>query len=65
MKKTKEPKAPKDFSKVVGVLELFVVVSISYMTYVVVLGTDGYIPKALTLPAAVWVATQLVKRFTK
>lgn len=61
----KEPKAPKDFSKLTGVLQLFVVVSVAYMSYVVILGTSGYGPRAMTAPAILWAATQLVKRFTK
>lgn len=65
MKKTKEPKAPKDFSKIWNVLLLFVVVSVCYMAYVVILGTSGWIPKAMTAPALLWAAGVLVRQFTK
>lgn len=64
-RKTKEPKAPKDFSKVVGVLQLFVLVSVSYSTYVVFLGTNGYAAKVMLVPQAIYAAYLAVIKFTK
>lgn len=48
-----------------GILELFVVVSIGYMGYLTVLGTDGIAPKVMTVPALLFGAVVLVRKFTK
>jgi len=64
-KKIKEPKAPKDFSKFVGMLQLFVLVSISYSTYIVFLGTNGIAPKVMLVPQALYAGVLAVQKFTK
>lgn len=63
--KQSKPKKQRNFNGVVGILLLFVVASIAYSTYVVALGTEGYIPKVMLLPQAAWVVVELIKRFTK
>lgn len=65
MKKNTEPKAPKDYTRIIGVLQLFVLISISYSTYVVFLGTTGYAPKAMLIPQAIFAAYLAVIKFTK
>lgn len=63
--KTKKDKSPRNYSKLVGVLQLFVLVSISYSTYVVFLGTNGYTPKIMLVPQAIYAAYLSVLKFTK
>lgn len=67
MKVDKQAKIKKqrDYSGLVGILVLFVVASIAYSTYVVALGTDGYIPKVMLVPQTAWAVVELIKRFTK
>lgn len=62
-KPIKKPNNKKD--SIIGVLQLFTVISIGYMSYIVILGTEGLAPKIMTVPAIAWAATVLVKRFTK
>ncbi len=50
---------------VVGVLQLFVLASICYSTYVVYLGTDGIAPKVMLIPQALWATLLAVQKFTK
>lgn len=61
----KEPKAPRDFNKLTGVLQLFVLISVSYSTYVVFLGTNGYAAKVMLIPQAIFAAYLAVTKFTK
>jgi hypothetical protein len=65
--KEKQPKVkkPRDFTAIIGLLQLFVVASIGYTTAVIALGTDGYIPLVLTTPQVLWAVIILIKRFTK
>lgn len=65
MSKNKEPKAPKDFNKVKGVLQLFVLTSISYSTYIVFLGTTGIAPKVMLAPQAIFGVILAIHKFTK
>lgn len=67
MSKTKEPKVKKErnFSVIMGIMQLFVVASIAYSTAVIAMGTEGYIPLALVVPQALWAICTLVKRFSK
>ncbi len=55
----------RDFSKINGVLQLFVLVSIGYSTYVVFLGTEGIGPKLMLIPQALYGAYLAVIKFTK
>lgn len=48
----------------VGVLQLFVLASIAYSTYVVYLGTDGYAPKVMLIPQAIWATLLAIQKFT-
>ena len=63
--KNKEPKAPRDFNKVKGVLQLFVLASISYSTYIVFLGTNGPAPKVMLVPQALFAVVLAFQKFTK
>lgn len=66
--KSQEPKAPKnkkDYTKLTGMLELFVVASIAFSSYVVIMGVQSLTPRLLLVPQILWAAYQLVKRFTK
>lgn len=59
------PKKSKSYKlKTVGIMQLFVIVSIAYMAYVVILGTDGIVPKVMCAPALIWATLILVLRFT-
>lgn len=65
---TKTPKVKKNYNlkqKTTGIAELFVIASIGFMAYVVILGVADPISKALTVPAIVWAALRLVTHFTK
>ena len=48
-----------------GVLLLFVVVSIIYMSVVIVLGTEGLYPKVATTPAVLFSVLVLFYKFSK
>ena len=50
---------------IMGVLQLFVVVSIAYSSYIVIAGTDGLTPKLLVIPQIMWAVIILVMKFTK
>jgi len=50
---------------VLGLLELFVALSVSYLIVMVVLGTDTLEPKIMAVPATLWVGYILIKKFTK
>jgi hypothetical protein len=65
MKKIKEPKAPKDYKKFKGMIQLFVLVSVSYSTYIVFLGTTGITPKVMLIPQALYAAFVAINKFTK
>lgn len=68
MAKDKTNKVRKNYNikqKTTGIAELFVIASIGFMAYVVILGVDDPISKLLTLPAVVWAALRLVLHFTK
>lgn len=57
-------KEPRSYDSVIGMLQIFVLVSIAYSTYIVALGTHGYAPKIMLIPQALWAAILLVRRFT-
>lgn len=69
MKKTKPEMETKNSVKTVdnmlGLLMLFVVASIVYSTYVISSGTDGWIPKAMVAPQAMFAALVAIKKFSK
>ena len=68
MKQNKTNEAPKGKNKnfnVLGLLQLFVLASIAYSTYVVYLGTDGIAPKVMLIPQALWATLLAVQKFTK
>lgn len=50
---------------VIGLLQVFVLVSIAYSTYVVVLGTDGLTPKVMVVPQTLYATVLLVNKFLK
>lgn len=56
---------PSKLNGIMGVLQLFVVVSIAYSSYIVIAGTDGLVPKLLVAPQIMWVMIVLVTKFTK
>lgn len=62
-KKITEAK-PRDFSKLMGVLQLFVLVSICYTVFVVYTGTTGLAPKLMLIPQALFAAVLAVRKFT-
>ena len=70
-RKTKVKKQQKKINKesaklsFIGMLQLLTVISISYMAYVVIIGTDGIAPKVMTIPAIIWAANILIKKFIK
>ena len=49
----------------VGLLQLFVLASIAYSTYIVYLGTTGYAPKVMLIPQALWAGILAIQKFTK
>ena len=52
-------------SGVYGIALLFVCVSISFMAYIVIMGTEGLIPKLLTIPAVLFVVSFLMLKAVK
>lgn len=48
-----------------GIMGLFVVASIAYSTYVIIAGTDGYVPIAMVAPQATFAAWLAVYKFGK
>jgi hypothetical protein len=65
MTKQDKPAKAKHNFYYLGVLDLFVVASICYSSYVVYFGTTGWAPKAMLVPQLIWAATVLVLQFTK
>lgn len=69
MANSKTIEAPKKARNIkantVGIAQLFVIASICYSTYVVALGTSGWIPKAMLVPQALWAALLLIQKFTR
>lgn len=66
-KEVKTPKKSKDNIKqgIMGIMQLIVVASIAYSSAVIVIGTDGYVAKALIVPQALWAVCTLIRHFTK
>ena len=64
-KKDKSTKEPRNYNAILGVLRLFVVASIAYTSTVIIMGTDGIVPIALTVPQILWAAIILIKQFSK
>jgi hypothetical protein len=50
---------------IMGVGDLLVVLSISYSTAVILIGTDNYALWSLLVPQAFYAAWKLIKQFTK
>lgn len=63
--KAEKPAKKKTSYNVVSLLELFVIVSVAYMTVVIYMGTEGLEPKIMTAPAVVWAAVKTLIRFSK
>lgn len=59
----KPSKATSKYDSMIGILQVFVVVSIAYSTYIVALGTEGYIPKAMLIPQALYAAILVICKF--
>ena len=64
--KSETPKKKIAFKNIFsGVAMLFVIASISSMSVIIWLGTDGIISRVLTVPAMLFAAVQAIVRFTK
>lgn len=63
--KNKTPKSTDNGGRIKGLLELIALVSMSYLVYMVMLGTEGIEPKIMALPTAAFVVWRLTVRFTK
>jgi hypothetical protein len=48
-----------------GIMVLFVLTSITYSTYMVAVGTDGFIPKVMLIPQALFAGWIAVYKFHK
>lgn len=62
--KTKPTKNKTDIN-VIGILELFVVASVLFMAYIVIMGVDDVVAKVCTVPALIWCVVVLVNKFSK
>lgn len=60
----KQPKTKSDIN-IVGILQLFAIASVLFMAYIVIMGVDDIIAKAMTIPALIWVTIILVTKFAK
>ncbi len=58
-------KKVRNFTPVLSLLMLLVVVSIAFSSYVVYFGTSGLIPKIMLVPQALFAATIAISKFTK
>ena len=65
VKKVKKDRAGIPVSGIYGIGLLFVSVSISFMAYIVIMGTESLIPKLITIPAIVFVVMFLVLKAVK
>lgn len=69
IKQTKRVKPKKDnkqlLAGIMGLLQLFVVASIVYTTAIILMGSEGLVPKVLTIPQSVYAAVVVFKRFVK
>lgn len=61
--KKASPKGNSKYDSMIGMLQVFVVVSIAYSTYIVALGTEGYIPKAMLVPQALYAGLLVICKF--
>jgi hypothetical protein len=61
--KVKAAKGPRNFDGILGLLQVFVVVSIAYSTYIVALGTEGYTPKIMLIPQALYASILVIRKF--
>ena len=50
---------------IMGILTLFVIVSIAYSSWVIVQGTDDPIHRIMLVPMVLWAVVKLIKQFTK
>lgn len=50
---------------VYGILMLFVFGSIAYSTYIVAMGVEGYIPKLMLVPQALFALIVAIYKFSK
>lgn len=48
-----------------GIMGLFVVASVAYSTYMVAMGTQGYIPKVMLVPQVAFAVTIAIYKFSK
>ena len=52
-------------SVIIGIMELFVIVSIAFMSFVVITGMQDTIAKLIALPAILWAVYKMIIKFTK
>ena len=50
---------------IMGILTLFVIVSIAYSSWVIVQGTDDPIHRIMLVPMVLWAVIKLIKQFIK
>jgi hypothetical protein len=50
---------------IIGIMTLFVVVSIAYSAWVIIQGTDDPVHRIMIVPMVVWAAVTLIKQFSK
>ena len=71
-KKTKQPtistkkpakKPSKLTGKIQGIAMLFVILSIAFSSYVVIMGVDDMLPKALLIPQVLFATCELTRKF--
>ena len=65
--KSKESSKTKKTSRVLPIIQglamLFIILSISFSSYLVIMGTNDVLPKALIAPQVIFAGYQLVKKF--
>lgn len=50
---------------IIGIMTLFVVVSIAYSAWVIVQGTDDPVHRIMIVPMVIWAAVKLIQQFSK
>lgn len=63
--KATSQKSKRNWNGTIGVLQMFVVVSIVFMVVMIWMGTDGYGAKVMTVPAGLYAVILLFCKFTK
>lgn len=65
VEKTGEAKEAGKYDAILGLLQVFVVVSIAYMAYLTYFGTTGFAPKVMAGPAVIYASLLVIKKFVK